>query len=250
MAVRTIEEVLALTPLSPSQLDRLTGLLVEPDVFERMRTAIRGERAAFIVAADYFRRTGQLSGAAAPPITRLPGAQGWLMRDEARGIAWFNRLLKADGPAEMIRETQAINLELPRMGKVNFLSRMLFPSATRAMQLHLHYAAEIRCARAALAAEQFRLAKGRWPNRLEEVVPTYLDGVPEDPFATAHNLRFTKAGDRLIIYSIGLDQQDNGGRVLPGRNRSNSPDVGFILLDPDARNQPPSSSRPAESDDL
>jgi len=38
-------------------------------------------------------------------------------------------------------------------------------------------------ARAALAVEQFRMERGRWPEKLADLVPDYLDAVPQDWFA-------------------------------------------------------------------
>jgi len=40
-------------------------------------------------------------------------------------------------------------------------------------------------ARAALAVEQFRIERKRWPSKLAELVPDYLDAVPQDYFAPA-----------------------------------------------------------------
>jgi hypothetical protein len=40
-------------------------------------------------------------------------------------------------------------------------------------------------ASAALATEQFRIERGRWPRELAELVPDYLDAVPHDLFASA-----------------------------------------------------------------
>jgi len=42
---------------------------------------------------------------------------------------------------------------------------------------HMHVA------RAALAVEQFRMERGRWPEKLADLVPDYLDAVPQDWFA-------------------------------------------------------------------
>ncbi|HEX5270128.1 MAG TPA: hypothetical protein VFW33_06575 [Gemmataceae bacterium] len=42
--------------------------------------------------------------------------------------------------------------------------------------------ARLRCAAAAVAAERYRLATGRWPDDLAALVPKYLGAVPADPF--------------------------------------------------------------------
>jgi hypothetical protein len=42
--------------------------------------------------------------------------------------------------------------------------------------------ARLRCAVAAVAAQRYRLANGRWPDDLAALVPNYLGAVPADPF--------------------------------------------------------------------
>ena len=67
-----------------------------------------------------------------------------------------------------------------------------------------------RTACAALAAERFRLARGRWPETLDELVPAYLDAVPEDPF-DGKPLRYRRRPDGFTVYSIGENGRDDGG---------------------------------------
>jgi hypothetical protein len=62
--------------------------------------------------------------------------------------------------------------------------------------------ASLRCAIAMIAAERYRLANGRWPESLEELVPKYLSAVPIDPI-DGLPLRFNRLDDGLEIYSIG-----------------------------------------------
>jgi hypothetical protein len=91
---------------------------------------------------------------------------------------------------------------------------------------------------AALAAERFRLATGRWPTALGALVPTYLDEVPPDPFAEG-SLRFKRLADGLVIYSVGPDGMDDGGDIRPPPGEFQSKDYGVQLWDPPARRQPP-----------
>jgi hypothetical protein len=89
----------------------------------------------------------------------------------------------------------------------------------------------MRCAALALAAEQFRMEKGAWPSRLENLAPMYIKEVPQDPYSQV-TIRMVRKHDRLVIYSVGVDGKDNGGdlnRLLGGA------DYGFQLWDPPAR---------------
>jgi hypothetical protein len=96
--------------------------------------------------------------------------------------------------------------------------------------------AALRTAYTALAVERFNLATGRWPDKLEELVPRYLPSVPLDPFDGAP-LRLARKGSAIIVYSISLDKIDQEGTLLKDPISKGS-DLGFVLLDPDQRRQP------------
>lgn len=66
--------------------------------------------------------------------------------------------------------------------------------------------------RAELAARLFTLEKGRRPASLEELVPEYLPEMPIDTY-NGQPLRCKVDLDRLMIYSVGRDGVDDGGRV-------------------------------------
>ena len=71
--------------------------------------------------------------------------------------------------------------------------------------------AQLRCARVAVATEQYKRAYGeRVPARLEDLVPAYLDAPPIDPFS-GRALRFVMRDGGYIVYSIGSNRRDEGG---------------------------------------
>ena len=96
--------------------------------------------------------------------------------------------------------------------------------------------AALRTACTALAMERFRLAKGRWPEKLSELVPEYLAETPVDPF-DGQPLRLVRKGQAIIVYSVGIDKEDNGGAVVLNPSVKGS-DIGFVLQDPAQRRQP------------
>ncbi len=101
---------------------------------------------------------------------------------------------------------------------------------------HARSLAYLRAAYTAIAVERFRLAHGRWPKNLAELVPQYLKEVPLDPF-DGKPLRFIRKGQKQVIYSVSLDREDQGGTFLNNPLNKGS-DVGFILYDIDHRRQP------------
>ena len=68
-------------------------------------------------------------------------------------------------------------------------------------------------AAAACALERYYLDHQAYPDRLETLVPTYLDRVPNDVIDGAP-LRYRRTTDgRYLLYSIGWDCRDDGGSI-------------------------------------
>jgi len=95
---------------------------------------------------------------------------------------------------------------------------MLTPSLSRVFLIELRTTALERCARAALAAQRYRLARGKWPGGWGELVPGYLEGEPIDPF-TGKALMMKVADGVLTVYSVGDDLTDNGGARVNGKGQ-------------------------------
>ena len=64
----------------------------------------------------------------------------------------------------------------------------------------------------ACAIERYRLEHGRIPERLGDLVPTYLAKIPSDP-CDGQPMRYKPEGDgNAVIYSIGINGVDDGGQ--------------------------------------
>jgi hypothetical protein len=98
--------------------------------------------------------------------------------------------------------------------------------------------ARLRCLIAALAAERYRRAHGRWPESLDRLTPEWLADVPPDPF-TGRPLRSARLADGLVIYSLGYDGKDDGGRLAANWGPNEDGDLGFRLWDVPHRRRPP-----------
>lgn len=66
-------------------------------------------------------------------------------------------------------------------------------------------------ARTGLACRLHKSRTGRFPESLEELVPDLLKEVPIDPF-TGKPLVYRREGAGFIVYSLGSNQKDDGGR--------------------------------------
>jgi hypothetical protein len=71
-----------------------------------------------------------------------------------------------------------------------------------------------------LALRAYRLENGAYPAQLKELVPRYLKQVPADPFGGGEALRYKRTGNEYLLYSIGPDGSDNGGRPVAYRKNA------------------------------
>jgi len=94
--------------------------------------------------------------------------------------------------------------------------------------------AALRTSEAAVAIERYRLAHGgALPDTLDALVPALLPNVPIDPFSGAP-VKLVRVDDRYVVYSVGTNQKDEGGKQLSGptpktgtRNQLDAaPDIG------------------------
>jgi len=113
------------------------------------------------------------------------------------------------------------------------LTRLLWPALARTLESETRCTAHALAAQTALAVERYRLAEGRLPESLENLVPTYMEAVPRDPF-DGRRLRYFTRESGFVVYSVGDDLSDNGGAEQDSkkRDRRGRPlpwDITFIM---------------------
>ncbi len=82
-------------------------------------------------------------------------------------------------------------------------------------QMHARQQALTRLLILELALRTFQLEHGTPPDRLEQLTPEFLDELPRDPFASnGKSLRYIRSEEGCVVYSIGADCKDDGGRPL------------------------------------
>lgn len=91
------------------------------------------------------------------------------------------------------------------------VSAILLPGFSRAVEKEVRITALLRLAQSAIAVERYRIAQGRLPDTLKDLVPKYLPAVPEDPF-DGRPIRFKHLKTGYVLYSVGADGVDNGGK--------------------------------------
>jgi hypothetical protein len=107
------------------------------------------------------------------------------------------------------------------------LIQMLSPVMIRAQQSYVRNETLLVLIEAEVALRRYRADRGRYPGRLDELAPTYLKTVPIDPFGQGKPLRYkaVSGGKNFLLYSIGMNMKDDGGRFDGWKNSRQSGDL-------------------------
>ena len=79
-----------------------------------------------------------------------------------------------------------------------------------------------------LAIEIYHDDLGEYPRQIPDIVPRYLPEVPADPFGDGP-LAYRRIGERYVLYSLGEDRRDDGGKSVSRLEYHN--DGGDLFLD-------------------
>ena len=113
------------------------------------------------------------------------------------------------------------------MGRFYYMyTLMLLPAYSQAAAAFARNAAERDSADGAIAAELYRRQHGKWPAKLDDLVPEFLPAVPTDPFSNLPLFLKTSA-ESCKVYSVGPDGVDHGGNLV-GYLQPGS-DIGFEM---------------------
>ena len=245
LAIRSLERALANGEASESALEAVQRLLQDEGEQPILLMQARAERAGIHQFLEVF-ESRKLNRASWGLASRTGSYQiddfldqGKARASHAEYLRYLNEFVEiAKLPSEQQVE-QLRHFELkPPQNVPPLLAGITEGGDVKKVAASFHYnLAFVRCAVVAVAAERYRLANGRWPDRLEDLVPVYLSKLPLDPF-DGQPLRFRRLKDGVIIYTVGEDQQDDGGRRLRIKAGEPDRDVGFQLWDAERRRAP------------
>jgi hypothetical protein len=211
----------------------LTGARGERGMADGAMQAIQNGDLDPAYAEAIFSESGRARFVGSAQLLRIPGV---IKGIRAALLKQNNRFVEiAKLPAEQqigpIKELRAAIQELPE------LARPWMTSALKVAEAFHRGQAELRCAVVMIAVERYRQANNRWPDTLTDLVPTLLPQVPLDPFDGAP-LRYRRLDDGVVIYSVGPDGTDNGGKLDKNPTKEGT-DLGLRLWDVPQRRQPP-----------
>ncbi|MGL4551199.1 MAG: hypothetical protein ACRC33_08425, partial [Gemmataceae bacterium] len=243
-ALDAAEKVMALGDAPDAELAALQEMLKHEAGRTGMLVAMRGERAGMhqtltLLTAGKLDQTDGGVG---------PGAGGWW------GLGWLSaltarELARREHPDILKLMTGVVDgARLPAKdqfaGEADFERRVTSASAGTVLRLLAPAVSKVgdagrrgqSCAaalRGLIAVERYRLKHGRWPTKLDDCVPAFLDKVPDDPI-DGMPVRYAKWADGVVVYSIGNDRTDDGGNVVKFQH-----DFGYRLWDPAKRRAAP-----------
>jgi hypothetical protein len=233
VAATTIEYCINRLELTDEQLIELIESVDNSERISDMSCALVGERCMGI---SFFKAPGSvnpdlINGIPFRPILELYKVVGLADADANIYLDLMDGYIKIAQlpPDKRLKAAEAIDARLQSISQVHLLLHTMMPALLRITNIDIRNIAQLRTARVGLAIERYRLAAGRLPDTLADLVPAYLDTVPTDPF-DGNDLRYKKLKVGFIVYSIGEDQIDDGGKEKEQRTKE-SPnwDVTFIV---------------------
>ncbi len=237
LAVSTIEHTVNRTEFTDELLVELSQTLINAEDASGMSRALIGERCAGL---SIFKAPSpqilQLVNGGSSPLAVVAIAlfkfAGLADMDAAIYLDIMNDYIEAlKLPPEQRQEAaSAVDSKFDETSRIHVLLHIIMPALSRVTTIDVRIAAQLRTAQTGLAVQRYRLAAGKLPDTLAELIPTYLDAVPKDPF-DGKDLRYKKLETGFVVYSIGEDGNDDGGKEKP-RKRTDPPapeDVTFIV---------------------
>ncbi len=209
-----------------AQLADLSSELSRIDLLARLSDGLRGERASLLqfdvsrtdlLTLQELPDTGtvRLQKKALRAASAIWPA-GWVNEDKAAYIGTIQRYIDAVKQPRELPSTLA-EIEAARAGSSvwnkirNPLSQVAMPAIMGAAKRIAATQTILRSLAAACAVERYRMAHGRLPATLEDLVPAFLPSVPTDPLTGKPLCYKPSESSSYLIYGTGWDQTDNSG---------------------------------------
>ncbi|HEU5397074.1 MAG TPA: hypothetical protein VFV81_07895, partial [Verrucomicrobiae bacterium] len=230
LSVAGLEQVLNRTTVPPEALDDLAKAFRDAAAFdaggEGFFRAMAGERTMHLVLLkdpDQMLRYLEVTGRNTPDenqqFLNYAKQPGTLPKELGFFEDSFQKLLAAERepfPARLKMDEVIQQRQAEAKAKGLLLSAFYWAGFSGVENREARALADARLAMAAVALAQFHAVHHQYPPALAELSPTYLPATPQDPF-DGRSLRYEKKGPGYLLYSIGPDLKDDGGKRLSAR---------------------------------
>jgi hypothetical protein len=112
---------------------------------------------------------------------------------------------------KQLASIKKVKNEIDKLSSFYSLTKRSSSAFDKRCQAHLQIKSYIQCVITALAIERYRLKANRLPGTIGDLVPEYLKEIYLDPF-DSKPLRYKQVNPGYVIYNIGIDCVDNGGK--------------------------------------
>ncbi len=225
LVVHSLAECVSTTVFTDEQLTKLDKALAATAAALDLTQALITERCVMIESCrNPFLMAGPGGGSG---LRMLPGMARMGIADT---LDYMNDCIEASKlpPKERLARFHEAAKRVDEFSAMHVMIKLLAPALGRVAGLSTRSQAGVDLARTALAIERYRLATGKLPERLEELVPQYLNAVPIDPF-DGQPIRYHRSDLGYRLYHIGEDGQDNSGKGKDEVNRGDPYDWPFIV---------------------
>jgi len=239
----TLEAMVQSGQLTDGQLVQADSALEDLNLRTGFADSLKGElvfaRGIFTGSfADIKAIRGYYSGPSDPlelmfRLYSSPFGRPWRQHDQATYLMLLKEEIElAEQPyADVAKQHGAWERDLEETPRWQApLTAMLLPALTRASQAAAGGEARRDMARTALAMERYRLKHDCYPESLTDLTPDLLPQVLMDPF-DGQPVRYVKSDDRVLLYSVGADLQDDAGSEEKGTSGMPK-DIVFTLRRP------------------
>jgi len=244
-AIQVVWEGLADHRWSASQLSDLEGSLEKADLAE-VGSRLRFDRAAGdAVFEEVHKDPGIVNGWQLGPdfggktrgfmLRHMP--RGWMFLEQITYHRLYDQLVLPAIDVESGRMRphlieQANQASLSVFGH-RLLASLMIGSANFLCLKAALAQTDIRQAMLGCALERYHLANGRFPDQLNEAFPQGVPASTRDTI-TGQPMKYRRtAEDRFVLYSVGWDEKDDGGKVtLSSQNKAPDPSTGDWVWPP------------------
>ncbi len=212
IGIYAMEDVIEQNELNDKYLKQLDIAIAEALDGEGLERAFIAERCmvsdVFVMPELYH----ELLGWPHPDILNLYKAAGLMKREHLLYLDFMDDYIGIFKlpPPERIEAAEDTENKVDDIRRKGIILREVMPALGRIVVLDIRAKAKSLTARAMLAVERYWLKYNKLPESTTELVGDYLEAVPIDPF-DGQPLRYKRLEKGYIVYSVGEDQEDNGG---------------------------------------
>ncbi len=113
-----------------------------------------------------------------------------------------------------------------------FLFRLSAPVFSEVGNRFVQLQTQLDELRLACALERFWLVHGAFPEKLTELVPDFIAGLPEDTFSRRQLIYRRQDGGTFLLYGVGKNRVDDGGGIDPKLGERKQPDDVWLYAPP------------------